>query len=300
MAVIYPHPIVRRRSIQTTFHENNYSVSCEQGETHDLVIPICRSTNKQIDSETISSHMLSSEAPNGFVYSKIDYRDDFINISIREPYGNNSNIFKLEVITCAKVCSVFSFVGMIFLLIIGILLETQPLYLNGVKLNGSTSNNMRFIQQSFLRNLPKIPLLRSMTSKNFTREETTDGMELRRHVHNMQKETKNAFKASALYFLTMMLSFILVQSPDIISCDIFRKMKRTLFVRRYIVNAWNTYRRKEYTDIYDSTHCSYSIDSPTVESSERMKSPVHSHKYSLRKIIGRNGGTGLVEKVKSK
>lgn len=37
----------------------------------------------------------------------------------------------MSLITCAKCCTIFSFTGIIFLIIIGSLLETQPLYIKG-------------------------------------------------------------------------------------------------------------------------------------------------------------------------
>lgn len=36
-----------------------------------------------------------------------------------------------ELLTCAKCCTIFSFTGIVFLIIIGSLLQTQPLYIKG-------------------------------------------------------------------------------------------------------------------------------------------------------------------------
>lgn len=38
----------------------------------------------------------------------------------------------MTLINCAKCCTVFSIAGIVFLLIIGVLLKKQPMYLHGV------------------------------------------------------------------------------------------------------------------------------------------------------------------------
>jgi len=111
----------------------------------------------------------------------------------------------------AKVCAGASFVGMLFLIFVAILMETQPLFIKGVSVK-STSGD--------------------------------DG------TYRFRKETSNALKAAAAYFLTMVFSLIYLQAMDM-NIELNPAIGRICHLRRMIVSTYFRYRRRHYDDIPD-------------------------------------------------
>jgi hypothetical protein len=126
--------------------------------------------------------------------------------------SNDNNKGFMDPIFLAKVCTVCSFIGMLFLLFVAIIIETQPLYIKGVKVY-SSSNNEQDIEYRF------------------------------------RKETSNALKASAAYFLTMVLSIIYVQAPTL---ELNPAIGRICHLKRLVVSTYFRYRRRHYDAIPDN------------------------------------------------
>ena len=133
----------------------------------------------------------------------------------------------------ANVCAGFSFVGMVFLIFVAIVMETQPLcFLRGVSV------------QSFL------------SSSSYTTG-TYDGSD--HHPNNgFQREMSNALKAVAAYFLLMVVSLVYLQAKDAnleLTCPAV--FGRVCHPRRLISSAYFRYRRQHHDDIPDGDdHCS--------------------------------------------
>ena len=51
----------------------------------------------------------------------------------------------------------------------------------------------------------------------------------------------------------MVLSFIYTQNHELISSNLWDRMKRAIHLRQYVVISYNAYRRKEYRDIPESS-----------------------------------------------
>ncbi|KAL7543696.1 hypothetical protein ACHAXR_012977 [Thalassiosira sp. AJA248-18] len=118
----------------------------------------------------------------------------------------------------AKVCAGASFVGMLFLIFVAIVMETQPLYIKGVSVKSSSSNN-------------------------------DDG------TYRFRKETSNALKAAAAYFLTMVFSLIYLQAKEL-NLELNPAIGRICHLRRLVVSSYFRYRRRHYEDIPDGQHTS--------------------------------------------
>ena len=116
----------------------------------------------------------------------------------------------MDPIFLAKVSTICSFIGMLFLLFVAIIIETQPLYIKGVKVYSSNQNEEEY---------------------------------------RFRKETSNALKASAAYFLTMVLSIIYIQAP---SLELNPAMGRICHLKRLVVSTYFRYRRRHYDTIPDN------------------------------------------------
>lgn len=119
----------------------------------------------------------------------------------------------------AKVCAFSSFVGMIFLIWVAVMMETHPLYIKGVS--------------------PK---------SNYG----SDGDD---QTYRFRKETSNALKAAAAYFLTMVLSVIYLQVKDM-NLEIMNPalIGRLCHLKRLMVLTYFRWRRRHYDDIPDNNH----------------------------------------------
>lgn len=116
----------------------------------------------------------------------------------------------------AKVCAFSSCIGMLFLIWVAVMMETQPLYIKGVS--------------------PKA---------NYGDDQT----------YRFRKETSNALKAAAAYFLTMVLSVIYLQVKDM-NLEILNPalMGRLCHLKRLMVSTYFRWRRRHYDDIPDNNH----------------------------------------------
>ena len=119
----------------------------------------------------------------------------------------------------AKVCAFSSFVGMIFLIWVAVMMETHPLYIKGVSTKSSYGN---------------------------------DGDD---QTYRFRKETSNALKAAAAYFLTMVLSIIYLQVKDL-NLEIMNPafVGRLCHLKRLMVLTYFRWRRRHYDDIPDNKH----------------------------------------------
>ena len=133
----------------------------------------------------------------------------------------------------AKLCAGYSFVAMLFLIFISILLETQPLYINGISV--------------------KKKMAASSSSSSFGEEKYYYDEE----DYKFRRETSNALKAAAAYFLLMVLSLSYIQVKDMNSDLMIHHtaiVGRVCHVRRLVVSAYCRYRRRHYDSIPDGHH----------------------------------------------
>lgn len=119
----------------------------------------------------------------------------------------------------AKVCAFSSFVGMLFLIWVAVMMETQPLYIKGVSPKSSYG---------------------------------ADGDD---QSYRFRKETSNALKAAAAYFLTTVLSVIYLQVKDM-NLELMNPalMGRLCHLKRLMVLTYFRWRRRHYDDIPDNDH----------------------------------------------
>lgn len=182
----------------------------------------------------------------------------------------------------AKVCAFSSFVGMLFLIWVAVMMETQPLYIKGVSPKSSYGG---------------------------------DGDD---QAYRFRKETSNALKAAAAYFLTMVLSVIYLQVKDM-NLEIMNPalMGRLCHLKRLMVLTYFRWRRRHYDDIPDNDHqfvgVNYSYgendslplqqrnngDDGTLKSrrtnygNRRKKKSSSAHGLSLPSGMDRGGSSGL-------
>ena len=132
----------------------------------------------------------------------------------------------MDPIFLAKVCAGASFVGMIFLIFVAIIMETQPLYIKGVSVVIQINNN---------------------DNANANADYNNNG--------RFRKETSNALKAAAAYFLTMVCSLIYLQAREMnIELNQHPTIGRICHLRRLIVSTYFRYRRRHYDTIPDNDH----------------------------------------------
>ena len=119
----------------------------------------------------------------------------------------------------AKVCAFSSCIGMLFLIWVAVMMETQPLYIKGVS--------------------PK----------------TTNGNDGDDTTYRFRKETSNALKAAAAYFLTMVLSVIYLQVKEM-NLELLNPalMGRLCHLKRLMISTYFRWRRRHYDDIPDNNN----------------------------------------------
>ena len=121
----------------------------------------------------------------------------------------------------ANVCAGFSLVGMAFLVFVAIVMETQSLFLRGVSVRSSSTG----------------------AYDDGSDHHPNDGL---------RRETSNALKAAAAYFLLMVVSLVYLQAKDAnleLTCPAV--FGRACHARRLISSAYFRYRRRHYDDIPD-------------------------------------------------
>lgn len=125
----------------------------------------------------------------------------------------------------AKVCAGTSFVGMLFLIFVAIIMETQPLFIKGVSVKSASS---------------------TMSAGAAGGLEEDDG------TYRFRKETSNALKAAAAYFLTMVCSLVYLQAKDM-NLELNPAIGRICHMRRLVVSTYFRYKRRHYDAIPDGS-----------------------------------------------
>eukprot|EP00549_Striatella_unipunctata_P025431 CAMPEP_0118691024 /NCGR_PEP_ID=MMETSP0800-20121206/10448_1 /TAXON_ID=210618 ORGANISM="Striatella unipunctata, Strain CCMP2910" /NCGR_SAMPLE_ID=MMETSP0800 /ASSEMBLY_ACC=CAM_ASM_000638 /LENGTH=237 /DNA_ID=CAMNT_0006588753 /DNA_START=208 /DNA_END=921 /DNA_ORIENTATION=+ len=162
-----------------------------------------------------------------------------------------------EVVTpdrLGRCCGGFSFVAICFLLFIGMLIETQPLFINGVaprKISNGSAASCTIQQRrttSFLRrSLPQsLGTDQTQQSQAFGSSSSSQGGE--GCGWKPKKESANAFKAAAAYFLTMVISLILMDSSWNAQFRIGGHVI-ALSQLRLMVTRYRKWRRKSYKEV---------------------------------------------------
>ncbi|KAL9180239.1 hypothetical protein ACHAXT_008209 [Thalassiosira profunda] len=157
----------------------------------------------------------------------------------------------------ARVCAGCSFVGMLFLIWVAIMMETQPLYIKGVSAKPNLAD---------------------------------DGS------YRFRKETANALKAAAAYFLTMVCSLIYLQTKDM-NLELNPAMGRICHLRRLLVSSYFRYRRRHYDAIPDGSLPMHSNGG----GDRLLKSRRRRKRRSRREGGGEGGGAieGMLGRIKS-
>ena len=119
----------------------------------------------------------------------------------------------------ANVCARYSFVGMVFLIFVAIIMETQPLFLRGVSVRSHSSSSS------------------SSLSSGIGDDDSTRG--------GFRRETSNALKASAAYFLAAVVSLVYLQVRDAnLELECPALFGRACHARRLVASAYFRYRRR--------------------------------------------------------
>lgn len=182
-----------------------------------------------------------------------------------------------EPVFLAKLCAGASFVGMVFLVSCYFMLWAALLFRrrrDGMDAKRGMSNvNNRLTNTSSRCNQIYIALiieLQPLYIKGIPIKQTNsqDG------TYRFRKETSNALKAAAAYFLTMVLSLIYLQVKDM-NLEINPHIGRICHLRRVIVSAYFRYRRRHYDDIPDGHHGSSLFGGVVAGSSSLL--PMHNN-----------------------
>lgn len=97
--------------------------------------------------------------------------------------------------------------------------------------------------------------------------------------YRFKKETSNALKAAAAYFLTMVLSLIYLQVKDL-NLEVNPHIGRICHLRRVISSAYFRYRRRHYDSIPDnSPHTAHKSFGSTL--------PLHNSHKDDRMLVSR-------------
>ena len=162
--------------------------------------------------------------------------------------SSNSSSGIMDPTFLAKVCAGASFVGMLFLIFVAILMETQPLYIRGVSIKVDANNN-------------------------------DDG------TYRFRKETSNALKAAAAYFLTMVFSLIYLQAREM-NLELRNPIiGRVCHLRRLVVSTYFRYRRRHYDDIPDGTSSLLFGGNSTSSSTSGSILPLHGSSNGGDKLL---------------
>jgi hypothetical protein len=119
-----------------------------------------------------------------------------------EEAGDGSSSSIMDSTFIANVCAIYCFIAMIFLIFVAIIIETQPIFLKGVSVKSSSSSNMLYSSSSS-----------SSTNNRFGSDIEYDPT-YDNYYYSFRKETSNALKASAAYFVIMVLCYIYLQAKD--------------------------------------------------------------------------------------
>lgn len=159
----------------------------------------------------------------------------------------------------SKFMTYFSFVGTILLFLFGYLIEVQPLYIKGISpARTPLYRNLhgQYSPYSWVHFSARLRILenRTLSQQDTNHEEVQRMMESMHMVFEMKKEAKVAFKASALYFLIMILSYVYTQNHVLIHAH-YQRMNFNLVGRlkgaiimipRHVLLLLRKYRRRNY------------------------------------------------------
>ena len=150
----------------------------------------------------------------------------------------------------ARTCAGWSFVGMMFLLWAGCMIELQPLYIKGINYNEG------FVDRSDGSNGG------GGDADDFYGEDGRVGTYYSKNgrkkipLPHLRRESKTALKAAAAYFLTMVFSIICVvnyEQMGELAATLYRLIVQ-LNVRRRMEVTYYKYRRRHYTEIPDASN----------------------------------------------
>lgn len=203
----------------------------------------------------------------------VNHRDDGPSPRRRQHQQQYSN-------QCGSFCTGFSFVGMLFLIWVGLIIEIQPIFIKGISpkkplyikkdnyrqmmsVNTEDSSissirqkiNMAWYYTSndnFNLNGDQVITTRDQMLKDGSRNLEDDNDEYI-EVYEMKYEAKSSFKAAAAYFLTMVISFIYTQNSEGFSLNFLQRIKQAVYLRQNCAVVYNNYRRRKYNDIPDDT-----------------------------------------------
>jgi hypothetical protein len=175
------------------------------------------------------------------------------------PNSYQSQPFNLQI---SKFATIFSLIATFILLLFGILLETQPLYIKGVSPARTPLNRNlhgQYTQYSWVHFSARLRILQNITfsNENTNHEEMDRMMKSMGMVFEMKSEAKVAFKTAALYFLIMILSIVYTQNHVLIHAN-YQKMHVWGTIKalvsmtpRYIALLVRKYRRRNYKHVQD-------------------------------------------------
>jgi len=147
----------------------------------------------------------------------------------------------------ANACAIYCFIAMIFLTFVAIIIETQPLFIKGVSVKSSSSTTNMHSSSS--------------TNNRFGSDIEYDPTYYDNYYYScFRKETSNALKASAAYFVVMVSCYVYLQAKDMNYLEysfpfLANISGRMCHTKRVIVSSIYRYRRRHYDDIPD--HDSY-------------------------------------------
>ena len=175
------------------------------------------------------------------------------------PNSYQSQPFNLQI---SKFATIFSLIATFILVLFGILLEYQPLYIKGVSPARTPLNRNlhgQYTQYSWVHFSARLRILQNITfsNDNTNHEEMDRMMESMGMVFEMKSEAKVAFKTAALYFLIMILSIVYTQNHVLIHAN-YQKMHVWGTIKalvsmtpRYIALLVRKYRRRNYKHVQD-------------------------------------------------
>jgi len=202
------------------------------------------------------SFLLSGNNSNS---GKIHYAQNTNTNNPNVSYRYQSQPVNLQI---SKFTTIFSLIATFILLLFGIIIETQPLYIKGISPARTPLNRNlhgQYSQYSWVHFSARLRILHNITfsNENTNHEEMDRMMESMGMVFEMKSEAKVAFKTSALYFLIMILSIVYSHNHVLIHAN-YQKMHVWGTIKavvsmtpRYISLLMRKYRRRHYNRVQD-------------------------------------------------
>ncbi len=162
---------------------------------------------------------------------------------------------------CSKFTTFFSLIASFLLFIFGLLIEVQPLYIKGIspRRTPMTRNlHGQYSTYSFVHFSARLRILQNATISHSRSNKEEMSRMLESMTFEMKSEAKVAFKASALYFLIMVLSYIYTQNHVMFHASV-QKMNLGMKVRNAVYSVprnlilWiRKYRRRNYHNVQEA------------------------------------------------